>query len=99
MEHADRAERLWVAVSLATLWLVEVGGLAEFEPRAETVSPLGRLGRPRVHRLFRVGRALIVAGLLAGEVRTGRFVPESWPKPIPIPPVTEEQFCSQMTYP
>lgn len=99
MEHADRAERLWVAVSLATLWLVEVGGLAEFEPRAETVPPLGRLDRPRVHRLFRVGLALIVAGLLAGEVRTGRFVPEPWPKPIPIPPITEQQFCSQMTYP
>ncbi len=99
MKHPDRAERLWVAVSLATLWLVEVGGLSEFEPRAETIPPLGRLDRPRVHRLFHVGRALIVAGLLAGEVRTGRFVPQPWPNPIPISPVTEEQFCSQMTYP
>lgn len=99
MEHPDRAERLWAVVAVATLWLVEVGGLSEFEPRAETVPPLGRLDRPRVHRLFRVGLAVILAGLLAGEVRPGRFVPEPWPTPVPIPPLTEEQFCSRMTYP
>jgi hypothetical protein len=98
MTDPDRAERLWVAVSVATLWLVEVGGLAEFEPRAETVPPLGRLGRPRVHRLFRVGLAVILAGLLSGEVRTGRFVPEPWPEPIPIPTINEDLFRSQMTY-
>jgi hypothetical protein len=99
MSHPDRAERLWVAVSLATLWLVEVGGLAELEPRAETVPPLGRLDRPRVHRLFRVGLAVILAGLLGGQVRAGRFVPEPWPEPIPIPPITEELFHSHLTYP
>ena len=99
MGHADRAERLWVAVAVATLWLVEVGGLAELEPRAETVPPLGRLDRPRTHRLFRVGLAIILAGLLSGEVRTGRFQPEPWPDPVPIPAIAEELFCSQMTYP
>ena len=99
MEHADRAERLWVAVSVATLWLVEVGGLAELEPRAETVPPLGRLDRPRAHRLFRVGLAIIRAGLLSGEVRTGRFQPEPWPDPVPIPAINEELFCSHLTYP
>ena len=98
MTHPDRAERLWVAVSVATLWLVEVGGLAELEPRAETVPPLGRLDRPRVHRLFRVGLAAILAGVLVGTVRVGRFQPEPWPTPVPIPTVTEDQFCSQMTY-
>ena len=98
MTHPDRAERLWVAVSVATLWLVEVGGLAELEPRAETVPPLGRLDRPRVHRLFRVGLATILAGVLVGTVRVGRFQPEPWPTPVPIPTVTEDQFCSQMTY-
>ena len=98
MTDASRAERLWVVVSVATLWLVEVGGLAELEPRAETVPPLGRLDRPRVHRLFRVGLAIILAGLLDGEIRIGNFLPEPWPTPIPIPTLTEEQFLSQMTY-
>ena len=92
--------QLWGAIRLRpTLWLVEVGGLSEFEPRAETIPPLGRSDRPRTHRLFRVGLAVILAGLLCGEVRIGRFQPEPWPDPVPIPPITEELFCSQMTYP
>lgn len=99
MEHPDRAERLWAAVAVATVWLVEVGGLAEFEPRAETVPPIRRPGRPRVHRLFRVGLAVILAGLVSGQVRVGRFAPEPWPIPTPIPPTTEEAFSSGMTYP
>ena len=45
------------------------------------------------------GSAVILAGLLAGEVRVGRFVPEPWPTPIPIPPITDDQFRSAMTYP
>jgi hypothetical protein len=99
MGHPDRAERLWAVVAVATVWLVEVGGLAEFEPRPETIPPLGRSDRPRVHRVFRVGVAVILAGLLAGEARSGRFVPEPWPTPVPIPTINEEQFRSQMTYP
>jgi hypothetical protein len=99
MTDPGRAERLWVAVSLATVWLVEVGGLAEFAPRAESVPPLGRLDRPRVHRVFRVGLAVMLAGLLRGQVRVGRFAPEPWPEPVPIPPVSESEFMAQMTYP
>jgi hypothetical protein len=99
MTDPSRAERLWVAVAVATVWLVEVGGLAESEPRAETIPPLGRLDRPRVHRLFRVGLAVILAGLLVGRMRVGRFVPEPWPTPVPIPSLTEDEFRSQMTYP
>jgi hypothetical protein len=99
MDDPTRAERLWVVVSLATLWLVEVGGLSEFEPRVETVPPLGRVDRPRLHRLFRVGLAVILAGLLEGEVRVGSFRPEPWPTTRPIPATSEERFCSGMTYP
>jgi hypothetical protein len=99
MGHPDRAERLWVAVAVATVWLVEVGGLAECEPRPETVPPIRRSDRPRIHRLFRVGLAVILAGLLSGQVRVGRFAPEPWPDPTPIPPTPEEVFRSGMTYP
>jgi hypothetical protein len=52
-----------------------------------------------VHRLFRVGLAVILAGLLSGQVPAGRFVPEPWPAPTPIPTLTEDEFRSQMTYP
>lgn len=99
MSDPARAERLWVVVALATLWLVEVGSLAEFEPRAETVPPLGRFDRPRVHRLFRVGLALIVAGLLNGQVRFGSFRPEPWPVPAPVPTRSEKRFGANLTYP
>jgi hypothetical protein len=99
MTDPGRAERLWAAVAVATIWLVEVGGLAEFEPRAETVPPVGRRDRPRVHRVFRVGLAVILAGLLVGQVRGGRFIPEPWPTPKPIPSLTEDEFLAGKTYP
>lgn len=99
MTDPGRAARLWVAVAVATVWLVEVGGLADNEPRAETVPPFRAAGRPRVHRVFRVGLGLIIAGLLGGTVVTGRFVPEPWPEPIPIPSMSESEFLDRMTYP
>lgn len=98
MTDPARVERLWVVLAVATLWLVEVGGLAEFESRPETVPPFRTGSGPRVHRLFRIGLGLILAGLLVGEVRSGRFVPEPWPKPVPIPPVPENEFMDS-TYP
>ena len=103
-----RAERQWVALALATLWLIEVGGVAEAEPRAETLPPLPpqrergggpRPGRPRPHRLFRLGLGLVLAGIVKGQVPSGRFVPEAWPPPEPVAEITEQEFCSQMTYP
>jgi hypothetical protein len=97
----DRAARQWVALAVATLWLIEVGGLAECEPRAETVPPLPRPrpDRPRRDRVFRVGLGRIVAGIIAGRLPVGRFVPEPWPRPQRVPEITEHEFCSQMTYP
>ena len=99
MVDPTRAERLWAVVSLATLWLVEVGGLAELEPRAETVPPLVRANGSRLHRLFRVGLALIGAGLLNGKMRVGVWCPEPWPTPTPIPTLPEERFHAGLTYP
>ncbi len=100
----DRASRQWVVLAVATLWLVEVGGLAEFEPRAETVPPLPKLPKPppgqaRVHRLFRVGLGLILAGIITGRVPIGRFTPDPWPDPTPAPEITEQEFIAGLTYP
>jgi hypothetical protein len=99
MTDPDRAGRLWVAVAVATVWLVEVGGLSEFEPRPETVPRFRTAGSRRVHRVFRVGLGLIIAGLLRGQVVIGRFFPESWPERRPCPPVTEDEFHHAATYP
>ena len=95
----DRAARMWVVLAVATAWLVEVGGLAEFEPRAETIPRFrtGVAGGRRIHRVFRVGLGLILAGLLAGEVVTGRLIPEAWPEPQPYPQRTEHEFRDKKT--
>jgi hypothetical protein len=99
MTDPDRASRMWAVLAVATVWLVEVGGLAEFEPRPETVPRFRPATGRRVHRVFRVGLGLILAGLLAGDVLRGRLVPEPWPDPAPIPPITEDEFVKRPTYP
>jgi len=91
MTDPQRAARLWLAVAVATLWLLSVGGLAE-----ETI-PVGTLlelpadglpgGRPRratqlrLVRVFRQGWITILVALLNHHrLPLGRFVPEPWPR-------------------
>ena len=99
MTDPQRAERLWVALAVATLWLVEVGGLAEFEPRPETIPQFRSKAGQRTYRVFRVGLGLILAGLLAGEVKRGRLVPEPWPDVEPSASMSEDEFLIRSTYP
>lgn len=91
MTDPERAARLWLAVAVATLWLLSVGGAAE-----ETIPPstfldltaaLAQAHRPckatrlRLVSVFRQGWNLILVALLQGrQLPTGRFVPESWPR-------------------
>jgi hypothetical protein len=101
MTDPARAARLWVVVAVATLWLLEVGGAAEAAVLPATVPKLPKPSRDRrrVHRVFRVGHRLILAGLLRGQLVTGRFVPEPWPAPDWPPELTEQEFVAGMTYP
>jgi hypothetical protein len=95
MSDPARAERLWLAVAVATLWLLSVGGeadaaiLAETLPDVTAVVALGRRPRRatrlRLVSVFRRGWALILTALIDGApLPPGRFVPEPWP-PIPKP--------------
>jgi len=94
MTDPQRAARLWLAVAVATLWLLSVGGLAE-----ETI-PVGTLlelpahslpgGRPRratqlrLVSVFRQGWITILVALLNHHrLPLGRFVPEPWPRAEP----------------
>jgi hypothetical protein len=101
MTDPARAARLWLVVAVATLWLLEVGGAAEATVLPVTVPKLPKPSRDRrrVHRVFRVGHRLILAGLLRGQLLTGGFVPEPWPAPEPPDELTEQEFVAGMTYP
>jgi len=100
MTDPARAERLWLALAVATLWLVRVGGEAEAPAAAVELPELRLFGetttaRPQAPRwrrvsVFRRGWIEIVVALLAQRpVPLGRLEPESWPElpevPTPAP--------------
>jgi len=89
MTDPARAERLWLAMAVARLWVVSVGGAADARLPAstlETVPPTHvarrqarQQKRGRVVSCFRRGSVLIEATLLLGRaLPLGRFLPEPW---------------------
>jgi Transposase DDE domain len=86
MHDPARAERLWLAVAIATWWLMSVGGETDETIPAETLADVPytqRRRRPRwrLVAVFRQGWNQIIAALLQGTqlpLRTGR--PEPWPQ-------------------
>ncbi len=88
MTDPARAERLWLVLSVATLWVLSVGGQADradsaagFDAPLLPPSPSPALpARPRLLSCFTRGIALILAALLrADPCPFGRFVPDPWP--------------------
>jgi hypothetical protein len=95
MTDPARATRLWLAMAVATLWVVSVGGEADATlpvssleelPEAHVARRRGtRRARARLLSCFRRGVLVILAALLKGEpVPLGRFVPEPWPSEPPV---------------
>lgn len=86
MDEPARAERLWLAVALATWWLLSVGGEAEDALPAETLPrvPQTHGRRPprwRLIAVFRRGWAAILAALLhQAPLPLGEGRPEPWPQ-------------------
>ena len=90
MTDPQRAARLWLAVAVATLWLLSVGGMAEETLPVSTLLAAGRRrpagSRPRratqlrLVSVFRQGWITILVALLnQRRLPRGRFVPEPWP--------------------
>jgi hypothetical protein len=99
MRDPRRAERVWLAMALATLWTVSVGCPAEASlpmPDLDTLpaTHVARRRTPRRQRgralsCFRQGRLLIVAALCGGQVvPQGRLVPEPWPESLDTQPIS-----------
>jgi len=77
MTRPQRAERLWLVMTVAMLWAVSVGGEAHLNL---TPSPLAALPVPRrlsccVIRLYRI----LGAHGFHQPLPRGRFFPEPWP--------------------
>lgn len=90
MRDPRRAERLWLAMAVATLWTVSVGGQAEARRSLPVAAdlPTTRIARqqprsqqrPRTLSCFRRGRLALIATLTVGqEPPQGRFLPEPRP--------------------
>jgi hypothetical protein len=95
MSQPDRAACRWLAVAVATLWLLSVGGEADATIPASTVLDVTALvpqpprtreaTRLRLVSVFRRGWNLILVAVLDQAPRPmGRFVPEPWPA-VPVP--------------
>jgi len=79
MTHPSRAERLWLVMAVATLWVVSVGGQADATLTASTLPMLPC--PPRVLSCFVQGLNLILVAALRGDpLPLGCFVAQDWPK-------------------
>jgi len=107
MTDPARAERLWLALALATFWTVSVGCQAEVtQPRPNvTRLPESHIARRRASRqvpprslsCFRRGRLVIVAALCTGQVLPmGSILSEPWPQSCPT---QDEQAVGQPQLP
>lgn len=95
MLDPNRASRLWLAVAVATLWTVSVGGQCEadsaqgIEAALSVVYESGRRRRKatqaRLVSVFRQGWTAIMMALVRGEtLKPGRLIPEPWPQTLPL---------------
>jgi len=91
MEDPARAERLWLAVAIATWWLLSVGGETDEEMPVETMTKMPQTQRSRRPRwrliaVFHRGWTQILAALLDHDrLPFGDAWPEPWPQMIPPP--------------
>ena len=91
MTDPHRAELLWLAGAVATLWLLSVGGEADERiPESTFLDVTGTLARSQRQRratrlrcvsLFRRGWVCVMVALFTGDVLPFpmQFTPEPWP--------------------
>jgi hypothetical protein len=102
MSDPERAARLWLAVAVATLWLVSVGSEAEVNEPESACDPIAAVLPAQTHQrcatrlravaLFRQGLIRLVLAMLDhASLPFGRFVPEPWPTASPLTVTTLPQ--------
>jgi hypothetical protein len=96
MVDPERAERLWLAITVATLWAVSVGGEADANLPVSSLEALPQThvarrtatkrSRPRMLSCFARGIVTIIGRLIRGDgLVLGRFIPEPWPTMPTVP--------------
>jgi hypothetical protein len=96
MVDPERAERLWLAIAVATLWAVSVGGEVDATLPVSSLEALPethvarrtatKRSRPRMLSCFARGIITIIGRLIRGDGWVlGRFIPESWPTRPSVP--------------
>jgi hypothetical protein len=91
MTDPRRAERVWLVMALATLWVVSTGSAAEaaLPAPARDLLPETHIARrtasgrqpPRALSCFQRGRLLLITSLVSGqELPLMQLHPASWPK-------------------
>lgn len=91
MSDPTRASRLWLALALATLWVISVGGEADALLPASHLDLLpihhiarrtkNRTNRPRILSCFSRGLIEILTSLILNRpIAIGFFSPEPWPQ-------------------
>ncbi len=94
MVDPQRAERLWLAIAVATLWAVSVGGEVDANLPVSSLQALPQThvarrkatsrSRPRMLSCFARGILTIIGTLIRGDgLVLGRFLPEPWPSTVP----------------
>lgn len=94
MADPQRAQRLWLALAVTTLWLLRVGGTAEEASRARQAerAVIGHRDPPcsqcwRTSSVFARGqRAILMAMFKHRRFPLGQWLPEPWPE-LPLPRV------------
>jgi hypothetical protein len=89
MRHPERAARLWMALALATLWMVSVGtdlecGANLDDPDLPDLHDLLDLKPKRRIRLLRLGRLWLLVKAVAHQAFhfPQQLLPEPWPAPL-----------------
>lgn len=90
MVDPERATRFWLAIAVATLWVLSVGGEADANIPASSLEalPENHIARRRSRKTsftrflscFHRGIMIIITSLIAQrKLPLGRFIPEPWP--------------------
>jgi hypothetical protein len=92
MKDPKRVQRHWLAISVATIWLMSIGGEADESIPESTIPDItdyvgrkyrtGNLTRLRLVSVFRRGWIVFLVSLIRGKpLPVGTFIPEPWPVP------------------